>query len=181
VVKVRFPGKPAPCSTSVPALRVGAKDAKLRMANMIQCVVRDWQGKEAGEASLDLKVRQECVPARRTGPSPRGGGTANARQGHGQHTHPRRGCRAVAASLYKQKGTVRARLGLHPHTTRPGGGVDLRSKPRSYAVAMNPRKSVGSPAYGPDQPAADIVRGQGFRRRLEAPKTREIGQPATPR
>jgi len=30
---------------------------------MIQCVVRDWQGKEAGEASLDLKVAKKSSAA----------------------------------------------------------------------------------------------------------------------
>jgi large subunit ribosomal protein L4 len=29
---------------------------------MANCIVRDWQGKEAGKASLDLKVAKKPVP-----------------------------------------------------------------------------------------------------------------------
>ena len=28
---------------------------------MASCVVRDWQGKEAGKATLDLKVAKEAI------------------------------------------------------------------------------------------------------------------------
>ena len=76
---------------------------------MADCVVRDWQGKEAGKASIDLKVAKES--------------TANDLMHRAvlrQQAHSRQGTastltrsevRGGGRKPYKQKGTGRARQG----------------------------------------------------------------------
>jgi large subunit ribosomal protein L4 len=76
---------------------------------MVNCVVRDWQGKEAGKASLDLKVAKESTAndlvhravVRQL---------ANARQGTAS-TLTRAEVAGGGRKPYKQKGTGRARQG----------------------------------------------------------------------
>lgn len=76
---------------------------------MIQCVVRDWQGQEAGEASLSLKVAKESSAA---GLVHRAvvRQLANARQGTASSL-TRAEVRGGGRKPYKQKGTGRARQG----------------------------------------------------------------------
>ena len=86
---------------------------------MVNCVVRDWQGKEAGKASLDLKVAKETTAnalvhraiVRQL---------ANARQGTAS-TLTRAEVAGGGRKPYKQKGTGRARQGSIRTPLRPGG------------------------------------------------------------
>jgi len=139
---------------------------------MIQCVVRDWQGKEAGEASLDLKVAKKSSAA---GLVHRAvvRQLANARQGTAS-TLTRAEVRGGGRKPYKQKGTGRARQGSIRTPLRPGGGVIFGPKPRSYAVAMNRKERRLALRTALISRAADIVVVKGFAADLEAPKTREI-------
>jgi len=139
---------------------------------MIQCVVRDWQGKEAGEASLDLKVAKKSSAA---GLVHRAvvRQLANARQGTAS-TLTRAEVRGGGRKPYKQKGTGRARQGSIRTPLRPGGGVIFGPKPRSYAVAMNRKERRLALRTALVSRAADIVVVKGFAADLEAPKTREI-------
>jgi len=76
---------------------------------MANCIVRDWQGKEAGKASLDLKVAKEAsaldlmhrAVLRQQ---------AHSRQGTAS-TLTRSEVRGGGRKPYKQKGTGRARQG----------------------------------------------------------------------
>jgi len=142
------------------------------METMIQCVVRDWQGKEAGEASLDLKVAKKSSAA---GLVHRAvvRQLANARQGTAS-TLTRAEVRGGGRKPYKQKGTGRARQGSIRTPLRPGGGVIFGPKPRSYAVAMNRKERRLALRTALVSRAADIVVVKGFAADLEAPKTREI-------
>lgn len=102
---------------------------------MANCLVRDWQGKESGQASLDLKVARETSAAdllhravvRQL---------ANARQGTAS-TLTRAEVAGGGRKPYKQKGTGRARQGSIRTPLRPGGGIVFGPKPRSYTLAMN--------------------------------------------
>jgi large subunit ribosomal protein L4 len=105
------------------------------MSAMVNCVVRDWQGKEAGKASLDLRVAKEASA-----------GGLLQRAVVRQLAHARQGtaCSLTRAEVrgggrkpYKQKGTGRARQGSIRTPLRPGGGVVFGPKPRTYSLAMN--------------------------------------------
>jgi large subunit ribosomal protein L4 len=142
------------------------------MTTMIQCVVRDWQGKEAGEATLNLKVAKDSSAA---GLVHRAvvRQLANARQGTASSL-TRAEVRGGGRKPYKQKGTGRARQGSIRTPLRPGGGVVFGPKPRSYAVAMNRKERRLALRTALISRAADITVVKGFATGLEVPKTREI-------
>ncbi|MCT0219371.1 50S ribosomal protein L4 [Synechococcus sp. CS-1329] len=139
---------------------------------MVNCVVRDWQGKEAGEASLDLKVAKKSTAAalvhravvRQL---------ANARQGTAC-TLTRAEVRGGGRKPYKQKGTGRARQGSIRTPLRPGGGVIFGPKPRSYTVAMNRKERRLALRTALISRASDILVVKGFAPDLEVPRTKEI-------
>ncbi len=139
---------------------------------MVNCVVRDWQGKEAGEATLDLKVAKESSAAdlvhravvRQL---------AHARQGTAS-TLTRAEVRGGGRKPYKQKGTGRARQGSIRTPLRPGGGVVFGPKPRSYNLAMNRKERRLALRTALISRAADIVVVKGFAEGLETPRTKEI-------
>jgi large subunit ribosomal protein L4 len=139
---------------------------------MADCVVRDWQGKEAGKASLDLPVAKESSAA-----------DLVHRAVVRQQAHARQG---TASSLtraevagggrkpYKQKGTGRARQGSIRTPLRPGGGVVFGPKPRTYNLAMNRKERRLALRTALMSRVADITVVQGFGVGLETPRTREI-------
>ena len=139
---------------------------------MANCVVRDWQGKEAGSASLDLKVAKEA--------------TANDLMHRAvlrQQAHSRQGTastltrsevRGGGRKPYKQKGTGRARQGSIRTPLRPGGGIVFGPKPRSYNLAMNRKERRLALRTALMARVEDLVVVKDFGTNLEAPKTREI-------
>jgi large subunit ribosomal protein L4 len=139
---------------------------------MVNCVIRDWQGKAAGQATLDLKVAKPSSAAdlvhravvRQL---------ANARQGTAS-TLTRAEVRGGGRKPYKQKGTGRARQGSIRTPLRPGGGVVFGPKPRSYALAMNRKERRLALRTALVSRAADILVVKGFAAGLETPKTKEI-------
>jgi large subunit ribosomal protein L4 len=139
---------------------------------MTDCVVRDWQGKESGKASLDLKVAKKTSAAdllhravvRQL---------ANARQGTAS-TLTRAEVAGGGRKPYKQKGTGRARQGSIRTPLRPGGGVIFGPKPRSYELGMNRKERRLALRTALMSRLDDIVVVKGFAAGLETPKTREI-------
>ena len=139
---------------------------------MVNCVVRDWQGKEAGKASLDLKVAKETTAnalvhraiVRQL---------ANARQGTAS-TLTRAEVAGGGRKPYKQKGTGRARQGSIRTPLRPGGGVVFGPKPRSYTLGMNRKERRLALRTALMSRSADLVVVKGFAEGLTAPKTKEI-------
>jgi large subunit ribosomal protein L4 len=139
---------------------------------MVNCVVRDWQGKEAGKASLDLKVAKETsandlvhrAVVRQL---------ANARQGTAS-TLTRAEVAGGGRKPYKQKGTGRARQGSIRTPLRPGGGVVFGPKPRSYTLGMNRKERRLALRTALMSRSADLVVVKGFAEGLSAPKTKEI-------
>ena len=139
---------------------------------MATVVIHDWQGKESGQASLDLKVAKETSAA-----------DLLHRAVVRQLAHARQG---TASSLtraevagggrkpYKQKGTGRARQGSIRTPLRPGGGVVFGPKPRSYEMGMNRKERRLALRTALMSRVADIVVVKGFGADLETPKTREI-------
>jgi len=139
---------------------------------MTNCVIRDWQGKEAGKASLDLKVAKETsahdlvhrAVVRQL---------ANARQGTAS-TLTRAEVAGGGRKPYKQKGTGRARQGSIRTPLRPGGGVVFGPKPRSYTLAMNRKERRLALRTALMSRITDITVVKGFGAGLETPKTKEI-------
>ena len=139
---------------------------------MASCVVRDWQGKEAGKATLDLKVAKEATAVdlmhravlRQQ---------AHMRQGTAS-TLTRSEVRGGGRKPYKQKGTGRARQGSVRTPLRPGGGIIFGPKPRSYSLAMNRKERRSALRTALMARIDDITVVKDFGTSLEAPKTREI-------
>jgi large subunit ribosomal protein L4 len=139
---------------------------------MANVVVHDWQGKESGKASLDLKVAKEASAAdllhravvRQL---------ANARQGTAS-TLTRAEVAGGGRKPYKQKGTGRARQGSIRTPLKPGGGVVFGPKPRSYELAMNRKERRLALRTALMSRVADIVAVKDFGTELDSPKTREI-------
>ena len=113
---------------------------------MANVVVRDWQGKESGKASLDLKVARETSA-----------GDLLHRAVVRQLAHARQG---TASTL------TRAEVA--------GGGIVFGPKPRSYELAMNRKERRLALRTALMSRVDDIVVVKGFGQGLDAPKTREI-------
>ena len=139
---------------------------------MANCEIRDWQGKAAGTASLDLKVAKETsandlvhrAVVRQL---------AHARQGTAS-TLTRAEVAGGGRKPYKQKGTGRARQGSIRTPLRPGGGVVFGPKPRSYNLAMNRKERRLALRTALMSRIDDITVVKGFGTGLDTPKTKEI-------
>ena len=138
----------------------------------MNCVIQDWQGKEAGKASLDLKVAKETSAAdlihravvRQL---------ANSRQGTAS-TLIRSEVRGGGRKPYKQKGTGRARQGSIRTPLRPGGGIVFGPKPRSYELDMNRKERRLALRTALMSRSEDLVVVKAFGDKLEKPKTKEV-------
>jgi len=139
---------------------------------MANCVVRDWQGKEAGKASLDLKVAKETT-ANHLVHRAVVRQLAHARQGTAS-TLTRAEVAGGGRKPYKQKGTGRARQGSIRTPLRPGGGVVFGPKPRTYTLAMNRKERRLALRTALMSRLADITVVKGFAAGLDTPKTKEI-------
>ena len=139
---------------------------------MASCIVHDWQGKEAGKATLDLKVAKETTALdlmhravlRQQ---------AHSRQGTAS-TLTRSEVRGGGRKPYKQKGTGRARQGSIRTPLRPGGGIIFGPKPRSYNLAMNRKERRLALRTALMSRIEDVKVVKDFGAALEVPKTREV-------
>ena len=139
---------------------------------MTNCIVFDWQGKESGELSIDLKTAKEYTAVdllhravlRQQ---------AHSRQGNAS-TLTRSEVRGGGRKPYKQKGTGRARQGSIRTPLRPGGGIVFGPKPRKYNLEMNrkERRLALRTAFMSRISDSKIIKDFGSK--LEIPKTSEI-------
>ncbi len=139
---------------------------------MVDCVVKDWQGQDAGTATLELKVAKEENAAhivhraliRQIN---------NGRQGTAS-SKTRSEVRGGGRKPWRQKGTGRARAGSIRSPLWRGGGVIFGPKPRDYSTKMN-RKERRLALRTAFQGCADsIVVVQDFASELSQPKTKEM-------
>jgi len=139
---------------------------------MANCTVLDWQGKEAGESSIDLKTAKETSAAdllhravlRQQ---------AHSRQGTAS-TLTRSEVRGGGRKPYKQKGTGRARQGSIRTPLRPGGGITFGPKPRKYNLDMNRKERRLALRTALMSRISDAKIIKDFGSKLEVPKTSEI-------
>ena len=139
---------------------------------MVDCVIKDWQGKDAGKATLDLKVAKEENAAhivhraliRQIN---------NGRQGTAS-SKTRAEVRGGGRKPWRQKGTGRARAGSIRSPLWRGGGVIFGPKPRDYSTKMN-RKERRLALRTAFQGCADsIVVVEDFASELSKPKTKDM-------
>ncbi|NJN56060.1 MAG: 50S ribosomal protein L4 [Leptolyngbyaceae cyanobacterium SL_5_9] len=141
---------------------------------MVDCIIRDWQGEEAGQASLDLKVASEASAShivhraivRQM---------ANARQGTAS-TKTRAEVSGGGRKPWRQKGTGRARAGSNRSPLWRGGGVIFGPKPRDYSTKMNRKERRLALRTAFQSRAEDLVIVQDFAEQLPRPKTKELTQ-----
>jgi len=139
---------------------------------MTNCTVFDWQGKESGELSIDLKTAKESTALdllhravlRQQ---------AHSRQGTAS-TLTRSEVRGGGRKPYKQKGTGRARQGSIRTPLRPGGGIAFGPKPRKYNLDMNRKERRLALRTALMSRISDAKIIKDFGSKLEVPKTSEI-------
>lgn len=141
---------------------------------MVDCVIKDWQGQEAGTASLDLKVAKDESAAhivhraliRQL---------AGARQGTAS-TKTRSEVRGGGRKPWRQKGTGRARAGSSRSPLWRGGGVIFGPKPRSYDLKMNRKERRLALRTAFQGRLNDMVVVEDFADKLPRPKTQELAK-----
>lgn len=144
---------------------------------MVDCVVKDWQGQEAGTTSLDLKVAREENAAhivhralvRQM---------ANARQGT-VSTKTRSEVRGGGRKPWRQKGTGRARAGSNRSPLWRGGGVIFGPKPRDYSIQMNRKERRLALRTALQSRVNDLIVVEEFSDKLPRPKTKDLLQAMT--
>ena len=139
---------------------------------MVNCVVRNWQGEEVGQASLDLKVAKEETAAhivhralvRQM---------ANARQGTAS-TKTRAEVRGGGRKPWRQKGTGRARAGSIRSPLWRGGGVIFGPKPRDYSLKMNRKERRLALRTAFQSRSEDLIVVEEFAEEFPRPKTQDL-------
>ncbi|NJN20211.1 MAG: 50S ribosomal protein L4 [Leptolyngbya sp. RL_3_1] len=139
---------------------------------MVECIIKDWQGNEAGNASLELKtakpenashiVHRALVRQMH-----------NARQGT-LSTKTRAEVRGGGRKPWRQKGTGRARAGSSRSPLWKGGGVTFGPKPRDFSVKMNRKERRLALCTAFQSRVEDMVVVQDFADQLSRPKTKDM-------
>jgi large subunit ribosomal protein L4 len=144
---------------------------------MANCVIRNWQGEEAGSATLELAVAREENAShivhraliRQTN---------NARQGTAC-AKTRAEVRGGGRKPWKQKGTGRARAGSIRSPLWRGGGVIFGPKPKDYNMKMNRKERRLALRTALMSRVADIIVVADFATDVAQPKTKEFVQAMT--
>jgi large subunit ribosomal protein L4 len=139
---------------------------------MVNCVVRNWQGEEVGQATLELRVAKEenashilhKAVVRQLN---------NARQGTAS-TKTRAEVSGGGRKPWRQKGTGRARAGSIRSPLWRGGGVIFGPKPRDYEIKMNRKERRLALRTALISRAEDIIVVEEFAEQLPQPKTKEF-------
>lgn len=139
---------------------------------MVDCAVKDWEGKEVGSASLDLKVASENS-ASHVVHRALVRQLANARQGT-VSTKTRAEVRGGGRKPWRQKGTGRARAGSNRSPLWRGGGVIFGPKPRDYSLKMNRKERRLALRTALQSRVDDLIVVQDFAGKLPRPKTKDL-------
>lgn len=139
---------------------------------MVNCVVKNWQGEEVGQASVDLSVAKEenaahiVHKALRQQVLGRRKGTAS--------TKTRAEVSGGGRKPWRQKGTGRARAGSIRSPLWRGGGVIFGPKPRDYNISLNRKERRLALRTAFQSRAEDLIVVEEFGENLPRPKTKEL-------
>lgn len=139
---------------------------------MVNCAVRNWQGEQVAEATLELKVAKEENAAHivhRALIRQR----ANERQGT-LSTKTRSEVRGGGRKPWRQKGTGRARAGSIRSPLWRGGGVIFGPKPRDFDIKMNRKERRLAIRTALVSRTEDLIVVEDFAANLSRPKTKEL-------
>lgn len=139
---------------------------------MVNCVVRNWEGQEVGEASVELRVAKE-ENASHIVHRALVRQMANARQGNAS-TKTRAEVRGGGRKPWRQKGTGRARAGSIRSPLWRGGGVIFGPKPRDFEIKMNRKERRLALRTAFLSRSEDLVVVEEFTEKLPRPKTKEL-------
>ncbi|PSR19734.1 50S ribosomal protein L4 [filamentous cyanobacterium CCP3] len=139
---------------------------------MVECVVKNWEGEEAGTASLDLQVAK-AESASHIVHRALVRQMNNARQGTAS-TKTRAEVRGGGRKPWRQKGTGRARAGSNRSPLWRGGGGIFGPKPRDYTVKMNRKERRLALRTALQGRIDDLVVVEGFEDKFSRPKTRDL-------
>ncbi len=139
---------------------------------MVDCAVKDWEGKEVGSASLDLQVASE-VSAKHIVHRALVRQLANARQGT-VSTKTRAEVRGGGRKPWRQKGTGRARAGSNRSPLWRGGGVIFGPKPRDYSLKMNRKERRLALRTAIQSRVENLIVVQEFSDKFPRPKTKDL-------
>ncbi|MBE9121612.1 50S ribosomal protein L4 [Tychonema sp. LEGE 07199] len=139
---------------------------------MVNCVVRNWQGEEVGETTLELRVAKEenashIVHRALTRQ------LNNARQGNAC-TKTRSEVRGGGRKPWRQKGTGRARAGSIRSPLWRGGGVIFGPKPRDFEVKMNKKERRLALRTAFFSRTEDLIVVEEFAEQFPRPKSKEL-------
>lgn len=139
---------------------------------MVDCVVKNWQGEDVGQATLDLRVAREET-ASHVVHRALVRQLTNARQGTAS-TKTRAEVSGGGRKPWRQKGTGRARAGSNRSPLWRGGGVIFGPKPRNYNLKMNRKESRLALRTAFQSRAEDLIVVEDFADQLQRPKTKEM-------
>ncbi|RMD68545.1 MAG: 50S ribosomal protein L4 [Cyanobacteria bacterium J149] len=138
---------------------------------MVNCVVKNWQGEQVGETTLEMKVAKaetaEHIVHR-----------ALVRQLHNQRqgtasSKTRAEVRGGGRKPWRQKGTGRARAGSIRSPLWRGGGVIFGPKPRDFDMKMNRKERKLAIRTAFMDRVEDLIVVENFDG-IETPKTKEV-------
>jgi large subunit ribosomal protein L4 len=139
---------------------------------MVNCAVKNWQGEQTGEATLELRVAKEAS-AKAIVHRAVVRQLTNSRQGTAS-TKTRAEVRGGGRKPWRQKGTGRARAGSIRSPLWRGGGVIFGPKPKDYNLKMNRKERRLALRTALMSRSEDIIVVENFATQLERPKTKEI-------
>ena len=139
---------------------------------MVDCVVRNWQGEEVGEATINLRVAKKESAAHIVHRA-LVKQTTNARQGTAS-SKTRAEVSGGGRKPWRQKGTGRARAGSNRSPLWRGGGVIFGPKPRDFNIKMNRKERRLALRTAFLSRAEDLIVVEEFAEQLPRPKTKDL-------
>ncbi|HHP7230206.1 MAG TPA: 50S ribosomal protein L4 [Xenococcaceae cyanobacterium] len=139
---------------------------------MVNCAVKNWQGENVAETSLELKVAKETT-AKHIVHRALVRQMTNARQGTAS-SKTRAEVRGGGRKPWRQKGTGRARAGSTRSPLWRGGGVIFGPKPRDFNLKMNRKERRLALRTALMSRLEDAVVVENFAEQITRPKTKEI-------